>query len=311
MASPSMPHRHDAPHAFPLKPVLWLLASMLALALGTSLAKQLFPLVGAQGTTALRLVFSALVLMLLGRPWRHRLPRQDWWVVLRYGATLGLMNLLFYMSLRTTPFGIAVAVEFCGPLSVALCTSRRPMDFLWIGCAVAGLLLLLPIWPTPRHLATALPAVGGTAVTHPDMQGLMYAAGAAVCWAGYIIFGKRTHHLHAGMTVALGVMTGAVLVFPVGLMHAGSMLFAPKVLTIGLGTAVVSSAIPMFLEMKAMRGLRAGTYGVLTSLEPALTSLVALVTLGERLTWPQWCAIGLTVTAAMGSTLTGRQPERA
>ena len=278
---------------FPLKPVLALLTSMVALALGTSLAKQLFPLIGAQGTTTLRLGFSALVLLLATRTWRHRLPRQDWWVVLRYGVTLGVMNLMFYMAIRTIPFGVAVAIEFCGPLAVALFSSRRRIDYLWIACAVAGLLLLLPI----RGAAGSL-----------DPAGVLFALAAATCWAGYIIFGKRTQHLHAGRTVALGVTAGALVVTPVGLAHAGTSLFAPQVLLVGLGAAVLSSAIPMFLEMKALRGLQAGTYGVMTSLEPALTATIAFVTLGESLTWAQWGAIVLTVVAAMGSALTGQRP---
>ena len=277
---------------FPLKPVLALLTSMVALALGTSLAKQLFPLIGAQGTTTLRLGFSALVLLLATRTWRHRLPRQDWWVVLRYGVTLGVMNLMFYMAIRTIPFGVAVAIEFCGPLAVALFSSRRRIDYLWIACAVAGLLLLLPI----RGAAGSL-----------DPAGVLFALAAATCWAGYIIFGKRTQHLHAGRTVALGVATGALVVAPVGLVHAGASLFAPQVLLVGLGAAVLSSTIPMFLEMKALRGLQAGTYGVMTSLEPALTAMIAFVTLGESLTWAQWGAIVLTVVAAMGSALTGQR----
>ena len=149
--------------------------------------------------------------------------------------------------------------------------------------------------------------VPGVASASLDPLGMLYAAGAAVCWAGYIIFGKRTQHLHAGTTVALGVSIGALMMFPIGLVHAGTALFEPKVLLIGLGAAVVSSAIPMFLEMKALRGLQAGTYGVMTSLEPALTSVVAMLVLGELLTLTQWCAIALTVTAAMGSALTSQR----
>ena len=321
-AAPQAPA--NAPSAFPLKPILWLLGSMTSLALGTSLAKQIFPIVGAQGTTALRLLFSALVLILFGRPWRHRMPRHDWWVVARYGMTLGMMNMLFYLALETIPFGIAVAIEFCGPLTVALFASRWPIDFVWIGCTVAGLLMLLPIWHGGGD-ATAAQAViegaagaqamaegaqgvvPGVASASLDPLGMLYAAGAAVCWAGYIIFGKKTQHLHAGTTVALGVSIGALMMFPVGVVHAGAALFEPKVLLIGLGAAVVSSAIPMFLEMKALRGLQAGTYGVMTSLEPALTSVVAMLVLGELLTLTQWCAIALTVTAAMGSALTSQR----
>ena len=282
-AAPQAPA--NAPSAFPLKPILWLLGSMTSLALGTSLAKQIFPIVGAQGTTALRLLFSALVLIL---------------------------------------FGIAVAIEFCGPLSVALFASRRPIDFVWIGCTVAGLLMLLPIWHGGGDAAAAQAVIEGAAGAQAmaegaqgvvpgvasaslDPLGMLYAAGAAVCWAGYIIFGKKTQHLHAGTTVALGVSIGALMMFPIGVVHAGTALFEPKVLLIGLGAAVVSSAIPMFLEMKALRGLQAGTYGVMTSLEPALTSVVAMLVLGELLTLTQWCAIALTVTAAMGSALTSQR----
>ena len=294
-AAPQAPA--NAPSAFPLKPILWLL--------GTSLAKQIFPIVGAQGTTALRLLFSALVLILFGRPWRHRVPRHDWWVVARYGMTLGMMNMLFYLALETIPFGVAVAIEFCGPLTVALFASRRPIDFVWIGCTVAGLLMLLPIWPGGGDAATTQAVLEGATGAQPLAEGAQGVV--AVCWAGYIIFGKKTQHLHAGTTVALGVSIGALMMFPVGVVHAGAALFAPKVLLIGLGAAIVSSAIPMFLEMKALRGLQAGTYGVMTSLEPALTSLVAMLTLGELLTLTQWCAIALTVTAAMGSALTSQR----
>ena len=334
--SPAAPASPGAGSGFPLRPVLALLSSMVILALGTSLAKQLFPVIGAQGTTTLRLGFSALVLMLLWRPWRHRLPRQDWWVILRYGVTLGVMNLMFYMAIRTIPFGIAVAIEFCGPLAVALFSSRRRIDFVWIGCAVVGLLMLLPIWPSGDPAAaqagaaaasgaagmasgagaTAGAGEAGNAVATSgvgvsggalDPMGVLCAIAAATCWGGYIIFGKRTQHLHAGLTVALGVAAGALVVAPVGIVHAGWGLLEPWVLGVGLAAAVMSSAIPMFLEMKALRGLAAGTYGVMTSLEPALTAMIAFVTLGEALTLPQCVAIALTVTAAMGSAMTGQR----
>ncbi|MDO5103346.1 MAG: DMT family transporter [Lautropia sp.] len=277
---------------FPYQAMLALLGAMLGLAIGTSFAKQLFPLIGAQGTTALRTGFSALLLVLIWRPWRWRLKRQDYWAIIRYGAMLGLMNLSFYMALRTIPFGIAVAIEFCGPLAVALHASRRPIDYLWIGCAVAGLALLLP-WQQGAE-------------THLDPIGVLYATGAAICWGGYIIYGKRATHLHTGQTVAIGVSVAALLVMPVGLAHAGTTLFSPQVLLIGLGVALLSSAIPMFLEMWALRRLAAGSYGVMTSLEPAVAAIVAMIILGEQLSWLQWGAILCTVTAAMGSALTTR-----
>ena len=168
-------------------PLLAVLGSVTALGIGTSFAKQLFPQVGSLGTTALRVGFSALLLLALWRPWRWPLSRADAASILRYGVALGFMNLLFYMSLRTIPFGLAVAIEFSGPLTLALISSRRPVDFLWLALAVAGLAMLLPL------------AAGATAL---DPEGVLYALAAAVCWASYIVFGKRVGHLRSGQSVA-------------------------------------------------------------------------------------------------------------
>lgn len=273
-------------------PALAVLGSVTSLAVGTSFAKQLFPLIGAQGTTALRVGFSALVLMLVFRPWRWYTSRADAGAIIRYGATLGLMNLLFYMALRTIPFGIAVAIEFCGPLAVAMWHSRRPIDFLWVGCAAAGLALLLPLWHGDPL----------------DPAGVLYALGAAVCWALYIIFGKRAGHLPAGHTVSLGLCVAALVVVPVGVAHAGMALLDPKILLFGLGVAIVSSSIPMWLEMMALKRLPKETFGILISMEPAVAALLAMGLLAEHLTVLQWAAIGCTVMASVGSTLTARKP---
>ncbi|MCC7633769.1 EamA family transporter [Stenotrophomonas rhizophila] len=274
-----------------LFPVLAVLGSVTALSVGTSFAKQLFPLIGAQGTSALRVGFSALVLLMVFRPWRWTTSRADAGAIIRYGATLGLMNLLFYMALRTIPFGIAVAIEFCGPLAVAMWSSRRPIDWLWVGCALAGLLLLLPL----GHGAPL------------DPGGVMFALGAAVCWALYIIFGKRAGHLPAGHTVSLGLCVAALVVVPVGVAHAGMALLEPKILLFGLGVAIVSSAIPMWLEMAALKRLPKETFGILISMEPAVAALLAMGLLAEHLTPLQWAAIGCTVLASVGSTVTARR----
>ena len=276
-----------------LLPVLAVLGSVTALAVGTSFAKQLFPLIGAQGTSALRVGFSALVLLAVFRPWRWSTSRKDGSAILRYGLTLGAMNLLFYMALRTIPFGIAVAIEFCGPLAVAMWSSRRPIDFLWVGCAVAGLLLLLP-------LGHGEPL---------DPTGVMFALGAAACWAMYIIFGNRAGHLPAGHTVSLGMCAAALVVVPVGVAHAGAALLDPKILLFGLGVAIVSSAIPMWLEMMALKRLPKETFGILISMEPAVAAVLAMGLLHEHLTVLQWAAIGCTVIASVGSTLTAKPTQ--
>ena len=210
-----------------LIPLLAILGSVTCLGLGTSWAKHsLFPLVGAQGTTAVRVGFSALLLLLFWRPWRWQLSRADLRTVALYGAALGLTNLCFYMALRTIPFGIAVAIEFSGPLAVALLASRRPLDFVWVALAVAGLALLLPL---------------GHDVSNLDPTGVLFALGAAVCWASYIVFGKRASHLHAGHSVSLGLAMAALVVVPVGVMHSGAALLSPVVLGVGLGVALISS----------------------------------------------------------------------
>ena len=274
-----------------LLPVLAVLGSVTSLSIGTSYAKNLFPIIGAQGTSALRVGFSALFLLLLWRPWRWHTSRADGAAILRYGLTLGLMNLLFYMALRTIPFGIAVAIEFTGPLAVAMFSSRRPIDFVWVGCALVGLVLLLPL-------------DGGQAL---DPVGVMYALGAAFCWALYIIYGKRTGHLHAGHSVSLGLLAASLVVVPVGVAHAGMALLEPKILLAGFVVAVVSSAIPMSLEMMALKRLPKETFGILISMEPAVAALWALLLLHEHLTGLQWLAIGCTVLASVGSTLTARR----
>ena len=257
-----------------LIPLLAVLGAVTALGLGTSWAKYaLFPLVGASGTTAVRVGFSALILLLLWRPWRWPLTRVDARSIALYGGTLGLMNLAFYMSLRTIPFGIAVAIEFAGPLAVAIWSSRRVVDFVWVALAVAGLALLLPL----GHSGSVL-----------DPVGVMYALAAAVAWGAYIIFGKRVGHLHAGHSVALGLTVAALVVVPVGV-------------------AAISSAIPISLEMVALKRLPKESFGIMISMEPAVAALIALVLLDEYLSGLQWVAIGLIVAASMGSALTARR----
>ncbi|MDP3922092.1 MAG: DMT family transporter, partial [Hydrogenophaga sp.] len=263
-------------------PLLAVLGSVTALGLGTSLAKQLFPQVGSLGTTALRVGFSALLMLLVWRPWRWALSRADALSLLRYGVALGFMNLLFYQSLKTIPFGVAVAIEFSGPLAVACWGSRRRIDFAWIALAIVGLGLLLPL---------------GHSVSTLDPLGVGYALAAAVCWATYIVFGKRVGHLHAGHSVALGLSVAALTVVPFGVAHAGADLLQPGVLALGLAVAAISSALPISLEMVALKRLTPAAFGVMISLEPAVAALLGLLILHEQLTALQWLAIVLVMGA--------------
>ncbi|KAF1069574.1 MAG: Threonine/homoserine exporter RhtA [Pseudomonas citronellolis] len=272
-------------------PVLVLLVSMASIQTGASLAKSLFPVVGAQGVTAARLVFAALIMLAVLRPWRTPLARASLPALIAYGVTLGGMNLMFYMAMRTVPLGIAVALEFTGPLAVALYYSRKPIDFLWIGLAVCGLWLLLPIGDLGQGV---------------DPLGAGLALAAGVCWGAYIIFGQRAGSSMGTQGAALGVTIAAICIAPVGLVSAGSSLFDVHLLPALLGVAVLSSALPYTLEMIALTRLPTRTFGTLMSIEPAFGALSGLLFLGETLTQLQWLAIGAIILASVGTTLCSR-----
>jgi len=272
-----------------LLPYATLCAAIITLCIGTSFAKSLFPLVGAQGVSAYRVGFSALILLAVWRPWNHPLSRADLGRIAMYGAVMGLMNLFFYMALRTIPLGVAIAIEFVGPLAVAVASSRKLIHFVWIGLAVLGLALLLPIDPGAKPL---------------DPVGVGFACIAAVMWGLYIILGKRTGHLHAGRSVALGMTTAALIVAPIGIVSAGAALFQPKLIVLGLLVAVLSSAIPYSLEMIALRAIPKRSFGVMLSLEPAAGALAGLIILREHLVMTQWLAIAAIVGASVGTILT-------
>lgn len=277
--------------------VLTLLVAMLSIQGGASLAKRLFPVLGAPGTTALRLLFAALLLVAFWRPWRQRLTRKQLRAVAVYGAALGVMNLTFYMALARIPLGIAVAIEFTGPLAVAIFSTRRPVDFLWALLAVAGILLILPLSKASGPL---------------DLLGVFWALVAGGCWALYIIFGQRSVAVvHGGTAASLGMVAASLLVVPVGVAHAGTALLDVSLLPFALGVAVLSSALPYSLEMIALKALPARTFGILMSLEPALAAVSGLLFLGERLSLQQWVAIGFIILASVGSAATSRKVETA
>jgi inner membrane transporter RhtA len=277
-------------------PYVCLVGAMVSLCAGTSFAKTLFPMVGAQGTSAYRVGFSALILCLIWRPWRFPLARKDLVAVATYGAVMGAMNLCFYMALRTIPLGLAIAIEFTGPLSLAMIHARKPVHFLWIALAVAGLALLLPLGDTSLNL---------------DPAGVAFAAAAAVFWALYIVAGQRTGHLHGGRSVALGMTTAALVIAPFGLVTAGTALLNPVAIGLGLVVAVVSSAIPYSLEMVALRGISKRSFGVMLSLEPAVGALAGLVLLGEQLAPRQWLAIAFVIAASVGTVATDPSRKQA
>ena len=277
-------------------PIVVLLIAMSSIQSGASLAKSLFPLVGAPGVTALRLALGTLILVAIFKPWRLHFTREQRLPLLLYGLALGGMNYLFYLSIQRIPLGIAVALEFTGPLAVALFGSRRPVDFLWVALAVAGLWFLLPL--------------NQSAAAHLDLTGAGLAIGAGACWAVYIISGQRAGEEHGPATVAMGSLIAAVIFVPIGVIQAGDALWHWSLLPLGLGIAILSTALPYSLEMIALTRLPTRTFGTLMSMEPALAALSGMIFLGETLTFGQTMALAAIITASVGSTLTLRRESR-
>ena len=274
------------------------MVSLVTLCAGTSLAKGLFPFVGAEGTTTYRLVFSTLLLMAFWRPWRRAWTWADVPILVLFGATLGLMNLLFYNAIKTVPFGLAIAVEFTGPLAVALWSSKKPLDFVWIVLAVAGMGLILPLGNASGV------DIQAAAI---DPVGIAYALGAGACWAVYIVVGQRVADRIGAFATPMGMLVAALLVTPVGISVAGSSLLNPEWMLAGLGIALLSSAIPYSLEMYSLKHLPKQTFSILLSLEPAVGALAGWLVLSEQLSTQQLCAIGLIMAASMGSAMTAGQ----
>jgi len=227
------------------------------------------------------------------KPWRLRFKKEQRLPLLFYGLSLGAMNYMFYLSIQTIPLGIAVALEFTGPLAVALFSSRRPVDFIWVILAVLGMWFLLPL---------------GQSVSEIDLTGAALALGAGACWAIYIVTGQRAGEEHGPATVAIGSLIAAIIFVPVGMAQATESIWQWSVMPIGLAVAILSTALPYSLEMIALTRLPTRIFGTLMSMEPALAALSGMVFLGETLTFTQTLALCSIIAASMGSTLTMR-PE--
>jgi inner membrane transporter RhtA len=250
----------------------------------------MFPMVGAPGAAALRILASAVMLAAVRRPWRGLSRRGPWGPLIAYGVTLGTMNTLFYMSLRTVPLGIAVAIEFIGPLGVAMAASRRPLDLVWVALAAGGLLLLLPL------------GLGGPRV---DLTGAMLALAAGGCWALYIIFGRRAGQDHGANAAGLGVIIAALIFVPPQVAIQGASLFTPRAIPLALIVGLLSSAIPYSLEMFALTRLPTRLFGTLMSLEPAVGALAGAALMGQVLAPIQWGGLLAVMAASAGAALSG------
>jgi inner membrane transporter RhtA len=273
-----------------IPPPAQVLVGIVSVQVGAAVAKQLFGAVGSSGTVALRLFFAAVVLLVIWRP-SLKIGRRAWVVVLSYGVVLGVMNLCFYMALSKIPLGIAVTIEFLGPLAVALAGSRRLLDGLWALLAAGGVVLLTE----------------GRGDLH--LVGILFALAAAACWGAYILLSAALgKHTSEGSGLAIGMVVAALVAVPVGAADSGTALFDPWVLVLGLLVALLSSVIPYSLELEALRKIPPRVFGILMSLEPAVAAVIGLVVLSESLHPTQWIAVLCVVGASAGATRTAR-PE--
>jgi inner membrane transporter RhtA len=253
---------------------------------GAAVATRLFPQVGAAGAVFLRLAISAALLLVLTRPTVRGVPRRNLVLVVTFGLILASMNATFYLSIARIPLGVAVTVEFLGPLGLAIAGSRRLLDLVWVAFAAIGVALL------------------GTGGGHLDPVGVLLAAIAGGFWACYILLSQRVGRVFDGMSgLAVALCVGAVVMLPFGLLAGGSNLLRPVVLVRGAAIAVLSSAIPYSFELIALRRLRAPVFGVLMSLEPAVAALSGLLFLQQGLRWQEWLAVGAVMVASVGATM--------
>ncbi len=284
-------HRVSARAFDAVPPPALVVTGMISLQVGAAFAKQLFALAGATGVSALRLVFAAVVLLVVWRP-SLRMDRRTLLVVAGYGTVLAAMNMSIYQAFERIPLGVAVTIEFLGPLSVAVFGSRRKLDVVWALLAGLGVVLLARV-------------AGGL-----DPIGVGFALLAGAFWAGYILMGaKLGDRTTGGSGLALGMSFGALVALPFGVVGSGAMLLQPQVLAIGLLVALMSSVIPYSLELEALRRMPPRVFGVLMSMEPAVAALAGLVVLHEALGGVQWLAVACVVVASIGATRSAR-PER-
>ncbi|MEV0230813.1 EamA family transporter [Nonomuraea sp. NPDC050786] len=276
-----------------IPPSMLVVLGILSVQLGAGFAKELFTALPPSAVVFLRIAAGALILAAVARPKLKGLSWGDWAVGLGFGVTLALMNLSFYEALSRLPMGVAVAIEFLGPLGVAVAASRRRLDLVWVVLAGLGVALFAP-WGQPASAGWWI--------------GIGFALVAGACWAAYILLSAAAGRRFPGTTgLSFAMMVSAVVIAPVGITTGGTDLAQPQLLLIGLGVGLLSSVIPYSLELRALRRMPKHVFGILMSLEPAAAAVVGVLLLGEVLHLQQWTAIVCIVVASLGSTRTARR----
>ncbi|MEV3985038.1 EamA family transporter [Nonomuraea sp. NPDC049758] len=276
-----------------IPPSSLVLLSIVSVQLGAAFAKNLFAVLPPSAVVFLRIAAGGLIMAAVARPKLRGLGWRDWAVGAGFGLTLALMNLSYYEALSRLPMGVAVAIEFLGPLGVAVAASRRRLDLAWIGLAGLGVALLAP-WGQQASAAWWL--------------GIGFALVAGACWAAYILLSAAAGRRFPGTTgLSFAMIVSTLVIAPVGVTTGGTDLLQPSLLLIGLGVGLLSSVIPYSLELHALRRMPKHVFGILMSLEPAVAALAGVLVLGEVLHVQQWAAIVCVVAASLGSTrMTGR-----
>ena len=276
---------------FNIPPIPAVLFAIISVQSGAAIAKTLFPAIGAAGTASLRIGISAIILLAVYRPNLLKITPNQWKIVIPYGLSLGAMNLIFYLAIERIPIGLAVTLEFIGPLLVAVIGSKRLIDYLWVLLATAGIVLIAP-WSNNGI----------------DLLGVLFALLAGAFWAAYIVLGTKVSKImKGGDAVATGMLFASILIVPFGISENGLNNLTPTFLYLGIALALLSSAIPFTLEMKALAQLPARTFSILMSLEPAAASIFAFIFLQEYLTFNEILAVVFVVIASVGSTITSKR----
>lgn len=272
--------------------VLYMVLSMVSYQISASFAKQLFTVLDPLSVTILRLCFAAIIVCIMFRSWQifKRLPYFKWRDLLCYSTALCCMNVLFYMSLGKLPQGIAVGLEFIGPLGLALLSIQRRSDYIWVLLAIIGIALMVP-W-------------GQTTSANFSLVGAACALGAGLCWAFYIYFGQKVVHQNMGMhALTIAISLSALVLLPIGLYNNAPALLETQYWGKALAIAVLATAIPYALDLKALKQLNKLSYGTLSSLSPALAALAGFFLLGEKIGTLQWLALFCVMLASVGVTL--------
>lgn len=273
-----------------------LLLAIISLQSSGSLAKVLFQEFPVLTVAAMRILLSAIILTIIFKAWKIDFSKVRWKSVLSYGCALAGMNILFYSAIHRLPLGIAVSFEFIGPLGVALYYAKQRFDFVWVGMAILGIILLFPFDQSAQDL---------------DLIGIAFALGAGACWALYIVAGQKPSGVSGNHTVCLGMFIGMLVMLPFLIFSpALTQLTELPALYYFIALAVLASALPFTLEMVALRSLSPLSFGTLTSLEPAIAALSGFIFLNEYLLWSQWLALLTIVAASMGCTYTTQRARQ-